>query len=85
MECTSCGETLDRRDVFCSKCGELTRGQPLGRELGTALTGITKHLSELSKWATDNIKDEANRTKVIVGGVIIALLLVSATVRRQII
>lgn len=80
MECRSCGASIDYRAAFCSKCGELTQGgQPLGRKLGTGLAGLTHDLGELAKWIMGYVSDEANRKRVIVGGVVIAVLLIVLT------
>lgn len=80
MECRSCGASIDYRAAFCSKCGELTHGgQPLGQKLGTGLAELTHDLGELAKWVIGYVRDEANRKQVIIGGVVIALLVVGTT------
>jgi hypothetical protein len=79
-ECTSCGEKLDYRDAFCSKCGAVTRrGMPLFQKLGLGLGETAAELGKLASRFTEYVRDEANRKQVVIGGALLVLLLLVST------
>lgn len=80
MECTSCGAQIDCRAAFCPKCGEITSmGQPFSQKLADALFELGEGLGKVVNAAVDYATDDANRRKVVGGGIVVAFLLVVFT------
>ncbi len=80
QECTSCGAELDFRETFCSKCGEVTeRGMGAGQLAGRYVTELGTGLSKLVSAAIAYAANPQNRTKIIAGAGVLALLLITFT------
>lgn len=80
MECSSCGANIDRRDAFCSTCGELTlSGQPLGHKIGLFAAQAADGFGILAKLLFGYVTDEANRNQVIGGAAVVVFAAVVFT------
>ncbi len=79
-ECTSCDAELDFRETFCPKCGQVTeRGMGAGQLAGRYVTELGTGLGKLVSAAIAYAANPQNRTKVIAGASVLALLLITFT------
>lgn len=78
--CESCGATIDHRDAFCAKCGELTdRGKGPSELAGRYAAKLADGLGKLIAAALAYVTNPENRKKVGIGAGVALLLLIAMT------